>query len=93
MSLTLASKVQIRNSIVSATLDEDAIMANIETGYYFGLGGTAKRVWELLRDRKSVADICAQLQSEYNVDSGQCEHEVLSLINEMLNEGLVEVYD
>jgi hypothetical protein len=91
MKLTIESRIKACNSIISQKLDEETVMANIESGFYFGVNKTSKRIWELVENNIMIADICRQLQNEYNVDSEQCEVEVLAFVEELIQEGLVEV--
>lgn len=91
MELTLESRVRMRSSIISQNLDEDAVMANIDTGFYFGVGKTGKRIWELVKSEISVHEVCSQLQQEYNVDLIRCESDVMTFMKELLQEDLLEI--
>lgn len=88
--LTLHSRVQARNTILSQKLDDDTVMANIESGFYFGVNRTSRRIWELLAEPTTIAEICLQLQAEYEVDAATCEMQALEFVRELSREGLVE---
>lgn len=87
----LATIVKQSDKILVQNLDEDAVMANIDSGYYFGVNKTSKRIWEIIATPNTIADICSCLLNEYNIDTVTCETQVMALINELVREGLVEV--
>ncbi len=89
--ITLATTVKQSNKILVQNLDEDTVMANIDNGYYYGVNQTSKRIWELIAEPITIADICGRLQQEYDVDAATCESQVLALANELAHEGLVEI--
>lgn len=89
--MTLATTVKQSNKILVQNLDEDTVMANIDSGYYFGVNQTSKRIWELIAEPITIADVCGRLQHEYEVDAATCESQVLSFVNELAREGLVEI--
>lgn len=89
--MTLATTVKQSNKILVQNLDEDTVMANIDSGFYYGVNQTSKRIWELIADPITITDICGRLQQEYEVDAATCESQVLSFLNELAREGLVDI--
>ena len=90
-TITLATTIKQCDKILVQTLDEDTVMANIDSGYYFGVNLTSKRIWELAVDQSKIADICTQLMKEYDVDAATCEADVLAFVKALVGEGLVEI--
>ncbi len=81
-----------RNSkILAAELsaDETALLS-AERGKYFGLNSPAARVWSLLVQPSTLAEVCAALTEEFDVDPAVCERDTAELVAEMLQEGLLE---
>lgn len=89
--ITLATTVKQSNKILVQNLDEDTVMANIDSGYYYGVNQTSKRIWEMIETPMKITDVCNSLQQEYDVDAATCESQVLALVNELAREGLVEI--
>lgn len=89
--ITLATTVKKNDKILVQHLDEDIVMANIDSGYYFGVNQTSKRIWEMMAAPVTIADICSQLQQEYAVDTITCESQVLTFVQALAREGLVEM--
>ncbi len=49
------------------------------------------RVWELLKQPKSVSELRDVLLDEYEVDQERCAQDLLALLQKMRDEGLIEV--
>lgn len=78
------STVQREDDLLVQDLEEEIVMANIETGMYFGFGEVARQIWLLLDRPLPVADICSRLGERYDVDPNTCERDVLVFLNELL---------
>lgn len=89
--ISLDSTVKRSASILTQRLDEDIVMANIDSGLYFGIDNSSKQIWELLESPLTVKEICSQLSKVYAVDAATCERDVLEFVNELVNEGLIQV--
>ena len=85
------SIVSRNDRLTAQPLDDEIVMANLETGDYYGLESCGKRIWEILVQPTSVANLCAQLTKEYSVDPTQCEQDVYAFVDELHREGLVHL--
>lgn len=74
---------------LSADLHDETVLMSLESGNYYGLEGTARRIWELLATPTTLSDLSDQLAKEYRVTREQCAEEILPFINEMRREGLL----
>lgn len=50
---------------------------------------TATRIWELINGKSSIKKIITMLSLEYNISIQKIEHQVIDVIEEMLNLGLL----
>ena len=91
--ITLATHVKQRDDLLAQNLDEDIVMDNIESGKYYGLASTGKRIWELLEQPRTVADLCTRLLAEFHVARAVCQQETLAFLNDLHREGLIQVVD
>lgn len=78
---------------VSSDLAGESVILNLKTGMYFGLNEVGASIWNLLQQPRSVKDICAQILEEYEVESEQCERDVLTLLHELSESELIEIKD
>ena len=76
---------------LSCELDGEAALLNLKSGLYYGLNPVGGRIWTLMREPRTVRQVLDQLLAEYDVDADNCERDVMALIEELANEGLVEV--
>lgn len=71
--------------VVQSKIDDEVVMMDIESGFYFGLNSVASVIWELLKDGKTVDELADYLISEYDVNREQCLEETDILIKKMLD--------
>lgn len=69
--------------------DNEIVMMNIETGHYHSINEVGSQIWQMLESPKTVAEICEQLVTDYEVDASTCEQEVTHFIEHLANEGLL----
>lgn len=87
--LTLESTVVRTSDVLASPVDDELVMMDIEQGAYFSLDRVGADIWARLAEPLTVADLCAQLQRQYNVDQATCEADVLAVLNEMASNGLL----
>jgi hypothetical protein len=90
-SLSLSSIVVMAAEQVSCPLGEESAILNLKNSVYYGLDPVGARVWTLLQEPRSVGELRDTLLSEYEVESGRCEVDLLALLEKMRSEGLIEV--
>ena len=79
--------------ITDAEVDDEIVALNIDRGTCYGLNSVGSQIWRAVVGPIRVYDICAYLLQRYRVDPSRCEREVLELLNELENEGLIVVCD
>ncbi|HYL69090.1 MAG TPA: PqqD family peptide modification chaperone [Candidatus Limnocylindria bacterium] len=90
-SLHLQSVVVAASEQVSCPLGEESAILNLKNSVYYGLDPVGARVWNLLREPKSVRELRDTLLDEYDVGAERCEQDLLELLEKMRVEGLIEV--
>ena len=77
---------------VACDLDDETVILSLKTGQYYGLNPVAAAVWRMIPERRSVAAVRDGLMKEFaGVTVEQCEEELLKLLTEFEELGLVEV--
>lgn len=90
MPITLNTAISRDCEVLYAPVGtEEAVMMSIAKGQYFGLNAVASRIWELLDRSQSVAQLCAQLSEEFEVDAQICEAEVMKFVQDLMDNGLI----
>jgi hypothetical protein len=78
---------------VSCPLGEESAILNLKNSVYYGMNPVGARVWDLLKQPKSVTELRDALLEEYEVDEVRCGNDLLALLETMRSEGLIEVHD
>lgn len=90
-SLTLTTSISRLPDLIATDMDGETVMMSIERGEYFGLGGVGTRVWELLAQPTSLAEIIRVICSEYEVDEATCQADIQTFVEDLITNGLVAV--
>jgi len=90
-SLYLQSVVVAATEQISCPLGEESAILNLKNSVYYGLNPVGARVWNLLREPRSVRELRDTLVDEYDVGAERCEQDLLELLEKMRIEGLIEV--
>jgi hypothetical protein len=92
MSLGLDTVLRRNGEILHASVStEEAVMMSVAAGKYYGLNSVGARIWELLETPKSIAQLCAQIEDEFEVDAATCETTVLKFAGDLVDNGIVDV--
>jgi hypothetical protein len=90
-SLSVHSVVVAAREQVSCPLGEESAILNLKNSVYYGMNPIGTRVWNLLKEPRTIAELRDTLLSEYEVDAKLCERDLLDLLEKMKGEGLIEV--
>jgi hypothetical protein len=74
---------------LTADVGGEIVALNVDRGQCYGLNEVASSVWELLAEPKTLAELCAALAEDYDVDAETCAVEVGKLVADLQVEGLV----
>ena len=91
MSLSLSTVIVRHPDMLSAEIGGEAVMMSIEKGAYFGLNPVATRIWDLIEQPKSLAELVTVIFEEYEVSPEQCEADVREFSADMIERGLAQV--
>jgi hypothetical protein len=91
VTLTLQTRVVASPDVVHRELDGEAVLLNLDTGMYFGLDEVGTRVWRCLGEATDLARIHQTLLDEYDVAADRLEADLIGLVAELADQGLVHV--
>jgi hypothetical protein len=60
---------------------------------YFGLDAVGTRVWQLLQQDKTIADVCDVMVEEFDVSPEVLREDVSRLVGELRDRGIVTLRD
>ena len=87
-----ATVITVSKDQTFTVLDNETVIVNLAAGTYYSLDAIGTRVWELIQKPTSIADVCAVLVQEYQVEESQCRDDVFDLLDTLAAEGLLQVH-
>jgi hypothetical protein len=91
--IALGTTVVVSPNQVSTQLGHEAVILGADAGEYFGLNEVGARIWELVQHPVQVSEICTAVCAEYEVQPADCERDVIELLSELRERGLLDVHD
>lgn len=91
--VSIDSSVVAAKDQVSSDLGGDIAILDLKGGTYYGLDAVGARIWNLIQEPKTVREVRDILVSEYEVEPGRCERDLIALLWRLAGEGLIEVRD
>jgi hypothetical protein len=89
-SVSLDTRVRQHPDQVAAEADGEVLMMHIESGNYFGLNEVGSFIWNQLEEPRSIAELCAAIQGEFDVDEERCRADAIAFVQGMIDDGLME---
>ncbi|MEO8655645.1 MAG: PqqD family protein [Ramlibacter sp.] len=87
--MNLSDKVTIPSQVMTRQVGDETVLLHLGTGTYYGLDSVGQSVWLLMRDGKTLAEICDLLLDEYDVTREALTRDVLELADKLLAQGLI----
>ena len=84
-------EVSIPEQVLFRDLDGESVLLHLRSGQYFGLDEVGTLIWHLLVERCSLDEIQQRIVAEYDVSAKEVKNDVLRIVEELTQNGLVEV--
>lgn len=86
----LGRKIKQSSVLIASKLGDEALMLNMTSGQYFSLDSIAWRIWSLIEEPASIAELSQSLSQEYDVSGEVCRQDVTAFAQKLLDNQLVE---
>ena len=70
--------------------NKEAVLLHLGTKKYYSLNETGVYIWKMLENGLTPNDVGQKLQNEFDISPSKAIESVLSLLNELVSEKLVE---
>ena len=80
-----------RGELAETEFDGAVVMMSVARGNCYALDKSAARIWQFLASPISVAGLCSALGHEYDVEPEDCRRDVLSFLEQLRHENLVQI--
>ncbi len=89
--LSLDVHLRIPSHVVSSKVAETTVLLNTKTKKYFAMDDVGMRFWDELKSGRTFREVYETLLGEYKVASTQLESDLLELVGNLMDSGLVEI--
>ena len=93
MSISFSQRVSVKDDVLFRELDGESVLLNLDNETYYGLDEVGTRIWELLSSSPSVQQAFDTMLGEYDVQPEQLREDLQKLIQDLTEQGLIQVKD
>lgn len=87
--MKLSDRVRIPQEVLARQVGGETVMLDLAKGAYFGLDPVGARMWQLLTEGKTLAEVCDAIVEEYDASHAAVERDLLALVDELMAQGLI----
>jgi len=91
MKIDLSCQIRPSDDVLLQEVGGEAVLLDLASECYFGLEAVGTRIWELLQQNSSLQQTYDCLRAEYDVEPDRLRTDLLALVEQMLEAGLVRV--
>ena len=91
MQISFSDRVQVPEGVLISKLQDESVILNLDSERYFGLDNVGTRILTVLTSSDSIQSAYESLLAEYDVDHTVLRQDLLALIENLLQQGLVQV--
>ena len=89
--MNLADKVTIPAQVMARQVGEETVILDLASGTYFGLDPVGARIWQLLSEGKTQAEVCESMLGEYEVSQEEIERDLSNVLDAVVEKGLIKL--
>lgn len=89
MTVSFSDRVAVPDGVLISQLQEESVILNLESERYFGLDDVGTRFLTVLTSSDSIESAYETLLAEYDVDSQALRHDLLELVEKLIDQGLL----
>ncbi|MCS3665211.1 MULTISPECIES: PqqD family protein [Salinibacter] len=89
--MTNASTVVASDGVTSTEIEGEHVLLDLDEGIYYGLNSVGGAIWKELQEPTSVEAIVRAITDAYDVGREECREDVLALLDDLQDNGLVDV--
>ena len=90
-SISFSDRVRVPDDVLISNLQEESVILNLNSERYFGLDNVGTRMLSALSTSNSIEAAYELLLAEYDVDAHVLRQDLRSLIENLLQQGLVTI--
>ena len=91
MVISFSDRVKVPDDVLISNLQDESVILNLNSERYFGLDNVGTRMFSVLSESNSIEAAYERLLAEYDVDPQLLREDLTSLIENLLQQGLVAI--
>ena len=91
MAISFTDRVKVPDEILVSGLEGESVILNLNSERYFGLDEVGTRMMSVLSESNSIQAAYEKLLEEYDVEGEVLRKDLISIIEQMVEQGLAEV--
>lgn len=89
--IALETSVVATKNQISTEMADETVILNLQNGVYYGLDSVGSFIWKLIQEPHDVRAVRDAVLNEYDVEPERCEQDIMNLLQELVEQGLVEI--
>ena len=91
MQISFSDRVRVPDDVLISSLQEESVILNLDSERYYGLDDVGTRMLSVLSTSESIEAAYESLRDEYDVDGQVLRQDLLTLVENLLQKGIVTV--
>jgi hypothetical protein len=89
MTISFSDRVTVPDDVLISQLQEQSVILNLDSERYYGLDDVGTRFLSALTTSDSIETAYDQLRHEYDVDPQVLRNDLLALVENLVDQGLL----
>jgi Coenzyme PQQ synthesis protein D (PqqD) len=91
MTISFSDRVRVPDDVLISNLQQESVILNLDSERYYGLDDVGSRMLSVLSTSGSIEAAYELLLEEYDVDGEVLRRDLLLLVEQLVDQGLVEI--
>ena len=91
MTISFSDRVTVPDDVLISNLQDESVILNLDSERYYGLDDVGTRMLNVLSTSSSIEAAYELLREEYDVDGEVLRRDLLSLVGQLVDQGLVKI--
>ena len=91
MTISFSDRVRVPDGVLISNVQDESVILNLDSERYYGLDEVGTRMFSVLSTSNSIEAAYELLLEEYDVDSEMLRRDLLSLVQQLVGQGLAKI--
>lgn len=87
--ISLEDRVVVKEGLLHRRIGDEVVLVELDSGTYFGLGEVGAVIWQSLAEDGRLEEAHRRVLAEFAVEPERLTQDLLSLVEDLLAQGLV----